>query len=334
MCWNIEVSFAGVAVGWATCVFLKIRQRPRDDYYARYLVTFTFTQLVDIALWWLHDTTGAYGETVGGLQACQGLQLQFGAFPGYNDPQFLNFMISKFVLPLVVFYQHSMQCTYPSNMINGPGQRKRLILLHLIPVAVMSLAFACTWLVPSPYNHSYAPVEKAPKYTAYDGSMTLHWGGDFTHSQMLSYIAPFANPFGLLWAFPEAATLTIIQVAAVAHSGLVAYVFTLVMPPYMALVHNLVLACVVGTLAATEGTIQLGSKWCTYCLIYSVVYILEPLWYKEDAPDGIPPTSPVKAATSPKSPTMPTSLQSPILSVSSRYPGTGQQLRQRVALPS
>ena len=23
---------------------------------------------VDIALWWLHDTTGAYGETVGGLQ--------------------------------------------------------------------------------------------------------------------------------------------------------------------------------------------------------------------------------------------------------------------------
>ena len=80
-------------------------------------------------------------------------------------------------------------------MINGPGQRKRLILLHLIPVAgiipqatctdislaegaclaVMSLAFACTWLVPSPYNHSYAPVPLGGR--GMTGSEALCLGG-------------------------------------------------------------------------------------------------------------------------------------------------------------
>lgn len=31
-------------------------------------------------------------------------------------------------------------------------------------LAVMSLAFACSWLVPSPYDHSYQPVCSSPAF--------------------------------------------------------------------------------------------------------------------------------------------------------------------------
>jgi hypothetical protein len=37
-------------------------------------------------------------------------------------------------------------------------------------------------------------------------------------------------------------------------------------------------ACVVSFLYATERTLALGSKWCTYCLIFSLSYALDPLW--------------------------------------------------------
>ena len=46
MCWSIEVSMASAAWGWATCLFLLWRQRSeRDSFYARYLFTFTLTQV-------------------------------------------------------------------------------------------------------------------------------------------------------------------------------------------------------------------------------------------------------------------------------------------------
>jgi hypothetical protein len=212
-------------------------------YYARYLLTFTFTQLVDISLWWLHEE-----KIPGGLQACVPYQIQFGWAP-WDSPQFPNFVISKFVLPLVVFSQHATQLMYPSDKMNGPNERRNLILLHLLPVVGMSFAFACTYLVPS-----FFPVEQP----------TLHWGGDFT-----------------MWPW------AMIQVAAAMHSGLVAYGFTLVMPFRVALVHIVPLVCVIATLAITEGTVELGSKWCTYCLIYSFVYIAEPLWCPVEYPAGV-----------------------------------------------
>merc|ERR1711990_1032157 len=108
MCWSIQVSAASCIFGWAACLYLKFRQRSeRDDYYARYLLTFTFTQVVDIVLWMQHDSAGPSG-----LQACKDFQLQFGKFPPTSDPQFVNFLLSKFLLPAVVFSQHMMQCTY------------------------------------------------------------------------------------------------------------------------------------------------------------------------------------------------------------------------------
>ena len=246
------------------------------------------------------------------------------------DPQYGNFVVSKFVLPLVIFSQHAMQCTYPSSVLSGPGERKRYILWRLIPVTIMSLAFACTWLVPSPYEHSYRPDPKAPKYTAYDGSQTLHWGGDFTHQEITqSYICRLFSSPACMYA-GSTFTWLLIQYGACAHSGLVAYDFYRLMPATesnVGLVHNFILGCVVSTLLITEGTMQLGSKWCTYCMIYSVVYIADPLWFKEysTAPvicstrKGIEPTGELETAGS-------ASAASP---ADNGYRGTGSQLRYR-----
>lgn len=35
---------------------------------------------------------------------------------------------------------------------------------------------------------------------------------------------------------------------------------------------------VITFLAATEGTLALGSKWCTYCLFYAAIFLAAPLW--------------------------------------------------------
>ena len=180
MCWSVEVSAASAAIGWATCAFLCWRQRPRDLFYARYLVTFTFTQLVDIALWTLNQQ----GD---GLKACVDLQQQFGSFPREGggvdggEKQELNFLLTKFVLPIVVFSQHATQCTYPSKALSG--QRRNLILAHLIPVVGMSFAFACSDTI-------------AAKFPA--AHQTMRWGGNFDE-----------------WPF------ALIQTAAVLHSGIV-----------------------------------------------------------------------------------------------------------------
>jgi len=325
MCWSIEVSLGSALFGWAACLFLKFRGGPRDDFYARYLVTFTGTQIVDIALWALHKRTEAYGDTYGGLQACPDLQLQFWRLPPSDHPQFTNFLISKLLLPMVVFSQHAMQLTYPSSCSNAPGQRKNMILWRIFPCFIMAFAFACTWLVPSPYDHSHTQGADNEKFITFNGTRTLHWGGDFTHHRMKEYLGFFMIPS------TELMTLVIIQVAACMHSGLVAYDFCAVMPPRMALMHNLVLAGVVGTLAATEGTIQLGSKWCAYCLIYSVVYCLDPLWYpllcaEDDKEESSAPATPSVLTTPTRLPKTPTSPSTP---PDTGYRGTGRQLRYR-----
>ena len=66
------------------------------------------------------------------------------------------------------------------------------------------------------------------------------------------------------------------------HSGIVALVMHILQPWKVAKVHNFVLACVVGTLLVTEGRMDLGSKWCTYCLVYSYVYVNDCFLSEED----------------------------------------------------
>ena len=155
MCWNITVSFISASIAWAVCLYLSYRKySPRDAWYARYLFTFTLTQLTDIALWTLND----YDEE--GLKACIPYQLQFGSSPSNQQ---VNFYVSKYIIPLIIFSQHAMQCTFPSKYYKN--KRKEIIIFHLIPVTIMSFCFAC-----SRVTESFFPVSH----------FTLFWGGDFT----------------------------------------------------------------------------------------------------------------------------------------------------------
>jgi len=234
MCWNLEVSIASACVGWFTCIYLLWRRRERDLYYARYLVTFTFTQLVDAFLWSLNR------QSEPELQACTSFQFQFGASPT-GEIESRNFFVSKYIIPLIVFSQHATQLSYPSEAFRG--HRGKVIAGHAVPCIIMSFCFGCTKLVPASFPF---------------GGKTLFWGGDFS-----------------AWPF------SVIQFGAMLHSGLVATGFPLFcgMRGAVLYAHLLPLASVVSFLLLTEGRMDFGSKWCTYCLIYSAVYILEPLWY-------------------------------------------------------
>ena len=118
------------------------------------------------------------------------------------------------------------------------------MLIHLIPVTIMSFCFSCTTLYPS-----YFPVY----------GKTLLWGGN------LSSFPFYVN-----------------QIFALLHSGMVSFVFWILMKDdwKMLLAHIIPLYSVVLFLFITEGNIVLGSKWCWYCLVYSLVYLFEPLWNK------------------------------------------------------
>ena len=61
--------------------------------------------------------------------------------------------------------------------------------------------------------------------------------------------------------------------------GVTTTFFWLLMPKKVAAVHTVTFWSVVGTLWVTEGTLALGSKWCTYCLVFSFIYISDGfLW--------------------------------------------------------
>eukprot|EP00300_Choanocystis_sp_HF-7_P020467 c2059_g1_i1.p1 GENE.c2059_g1_i1~~c2059_g1_i1.p1 ORF type:complete len:256 (+),score=33.01 c2059_g1_i1:38-769(+) len=226
MCWSVEISVGSALVGWATCAFLYLRNRsPRDRWYARYLLTFTFTQLIDIALWTQHQ------RIPGGLQACDGFKEQFSLAP--TNDQYVQFIVSKFVVPLVVFSQYAVQLSYPSKVL--ANHRTKLILLHALPLVGMAYQFACSDLIRAKFPASHE---------------TLRWGGHTAEMWQILFM-----------------------------SGVVAFDFWLLIPEHIvAFVHIFVLGCVMTTIYLTEQTLALGSKWCTYCLIYSFVYIAEPIW--------------------------------------------------------
>lgn len=67
------------------------------------------------------------------------------------------------------------------------------------------------------------------------------------------------------------------------HVGFVMLVFAVLMPLRVGIVHNLVLGSVMTFLYHHDGTLALGSKWCSYCLVYSVAYLSSPYWIGEDS---------------------------------------------------
>merc|ERR1712039_742172 len=106
------------------CLFLLWRGGRRDAWYARYLFTFTFTQLIDIVFWSMHERQpyriwrGFHIE--GGITSCMDLQASW-SLPSKDNPQLPNFVLTKCVLPLIVWAQCAMQCTYPSKFLSKPG---------------------------------------------------------------------------------------------------------------------------------------------------------------------------------------------------------------------
>jgi hypothetical protein len=180
-------------------------------YIIGYLLTFTFTQLIDFMLW--------IEEGRVGLAQCSST----------------NLGISKYVIPMVVFSQHCVQCYYPSKKLEK--YRTFIAFLHLLPILGMMYQFGCSTIV----NTIHGP--------------SLCWG------------SVIAEMYQIL-----------------IHSGIVAFVFLLLMPLRVALLHVAVLAFVMTLLYSTEGTLALGSKWCSYCLVYSIMYILDPYW--APAPKG------------------------------------------------
>ena len=127
-------------MGWATCAYLWRRNRsPRDRWYACYLLTYTFTQLVDIALWTLHDATE------GGLRGCDEFKLQLTDGP--SGEARAQYALSKYVVPLVTLSQFATMLQYPSERLRE--HRSKLVAFHALACLGMALQFACTDTVTS-----------------------------------------------------------------------------------------------------------------------------------------------------------------------------------------
>lgn len=140
-----------------------------------------------------------------------------------------NLVISKYIIPMVVFSQHFVQCCFPSDKLKD--YRFPIAMAHLLPILGMMYQFQCSSLVPTSQG------------------MSICWGGHIAETYQI-----------------------------LIHTGIVAVVFLAMMPAVVAWTHVLTLAAVMTLLITTENTLALGSKWCSYCLVYSVVYLLAPYW--------------------------------------------------------
>ena len=140
-----------------------------------------------------------------------------------------NLVISKYIIPAVVFSQHFVQCCYPSAKLQD--HRFLLAMAHLLPILGMMYQFQCSNLVET------------------SSGMSICWGGHIAEMYQI-----------------------------LIHSGIVAVVFAALMPAAVAIAHILTLASVMTFLIVTESTLALGSKWCSYCLVYSFVYLAAPYW--------------------------------------------------------
>jgi hypothetical protein len=225
MCWNTQFSILSAVVGWATCLVLYRRNHsPRDRWYAAYLLTYTFTQIIDIALWTLHQSHAP-------LTGCEASKMSWSS-NSIESAQLPQFLISKYGVPLVTFSQFLVQLHYPSEL--HKHRRNLLVALHGLPCVGMAFQFACSDVI---WSRFPAPHE------------TIRWGGHTAETwQVLLVVGVFLVDF---FAMMERSVAT---------------------------AHSLTLLSVVGTLWVTEGTLALGSKWCTYCLIFSAVYLTDPLW--------------------------------------------------------
>ena len=101
--------------------------------------------------------------------------------------------------------------------------------------------------------------------------------------------AKFPEPHSTLrWGGTRTPALPILLVAA----ATIANFFVVVDDRIVLAVLVVPFLCVITILWTTEGTLALGSKWCTYCLIYSILFLAAPLWDTRRWKDDEPPASP------------------------------------------
>jgi len=163
MCWSIEVSAASAGVAWIACAMLLWRRRRRDAWFAGYLFTYTFTQLVDIVLW-TYDGRRP-------LEACPGRRNSFAVRPG-GGRDVAPFLVSKYGIPCVVLIQYAAQLSYPSD--RWPRVRRGLLVFYGVAAIGMAYSSACTDVVraawPEPHD-------------------TLRWGGSSFPAPMIVVVA-------------------------------------------------------------------------------------------------------------------------------------------------
>ena len=245
MCWNRNVSLVAAAWGWVACALLAYRGGRNDRWYALYLFTFTLTQVIDAVLWSLQYDRG--------LEACDGRRMSFAV--GAPDGQLANLIVSKYAIPAVVIIQYAAQLAYPSS--RNPRLRRVMLLGYVAAGVVMCYTSGCTDVIRAKFPEPHS---------------TLRWGGTRTPALpiLLVAAATIANFFVVIDSVENIASMA---------SGAWSLISTQVVDDRIVLAVLVVpFLCVITILWTTEGTLALGSKWCTYCLIYSILFLAAPLW--------------------------------------------------------
>ena len=169
----------------------------------------------------------------------------------------VNYYVSKYAIPFIVFLQHLVQNLYPSEFLKS--WRVPIIAFCALPCIGMSYQFGCSTLVTPVLTNDV---------------------DSFRITNTISISMPISMSHGcqttLCWGGLTAETWQILV-----HSGIVAMFFLLLMPFRVAFAHVGLFGCVISYLYMTEGTLALGSKWCTYCMVYGLFYVFEPLWMPE-----------------------------------------------------
>eukprot|EP00041_Stephanoeca_diplocostata_P035423 m.1248047 g.1248047 ORF g.1248047 m.1248047 type:complete len:266 (-) comp24696_c0_seq1:1365-2162(-) len=121
MCWNLEVSAVAGVYGYLVSYYLYQRNySQRDPWYALFLATFTTTQVFDAYFWWLAGESGDLPCTPA------------------------NEFVSKYILPVAIFFQPWVLTLFPSDSAEGLRWPYRLVTVLITGVPI--IASKCTSL--------------------------------------------------------------------------------------------------------------------------------------------------------------------------------------------
>ena len=127
MCWSVRSSLVAACYGYAVCAYLHGRKySARDGWYALFLASFTTTQLFDAFFWSVREP-GADDLPCSPISVPAIRALEAGAW---------NRLVSRFILPLVLFFQPVVLSLFPSDAHRSLRTPYRLLtgLATLVPI--------------------------------------------------------------------------------------------------------------------------------------------------------------------------------------------------------